>query len=151
MAYNPNLYNAFGTNQFLQPQFPSPTPVNGLVEIDSIQGGEMYYLPPNSVSPPLFLRNENAFLIKRTDGGGASTLKKYNFEEAELPTNNNAGDFVTRDYFDKKMNEVMEAFNGKHTIPGQQWPAATGQESSAASIQPNQVAGAIQPDVQSNV
>ena len=78
----------------------------------------MYQLPPNSVSPPLFLGSENAFFIKTTDGGGAATLKKYTFEEAPM-SNDNPGDFVTREYFDQQMSNILEAINGKHPVPEQ--------------------------------
>ena len=128
MAYNPSLYNPYGSQQF-QPtvSYPAtyqstfqPTPsVNGLVRIESIEGAQMYQLPPNSVSPPLFLGEENAFFIKTTDGGGAATLKKYTFAEAPI-TDNNSDDFVTREYFDQQMNNIMEAINGKYSVSGQQ-------------------------------
>lgn len=124
MAYDLSLYNAFGSSQpnsNWQSYMPASQiqPVNGLVKIDSIEGGRMYYLPPNSVSPPLFLSDENAFLIKTTDGGGAATLKKYTFAEAELEPENTER-FVTRDYFDDWANRIMEAINGKHPVPEQQ-------------------------------
>ena len=130
MAYNPSLYNPYGLQQFqptvstplsYQPTYQPPQSVNGLVRVESIEGAQMYQLPPNSVSPPLFLGSENAFFIKTTDGGGAATLKKYTFQE-EAITNNNQGEFVTREYFDQQMNNIMEAINGKRAVPEQ--PAA---------------------------
>lgn len=150
MAYNPSLYTPYGSQQF-QPttgnignlsymptvQPISQPPVNGLIRIEGIDGAHMYQLPPNSVSPPLFLEEENAFFIKRTDGGGAASLKKYTFQEEEI-TNNNSGDFVTREYFDQQINQLMEAINGQHVIPGTtpqfdpQQPAA---DSIAGSVQ----------------
>lgn len=77
MAYNPSLYNPYGV--------PVPQqPVNGLVSIDSEDSWQMYPLPPNSVSQPLFLTNEDAFIIKRTDGAGVGTAKKYSYTEIPL-------------------------------------------------------------------
>lgn len=134
MAYNPSLYNPYGSQQFQPSQLYQPTytpaytpqqPVNGLIKVSGIEGAQMYQLPPGSVSPPLFLEDESAFFVKTTDDGGAPTIKKYTFEEAPIAnTNNNSGDFVTREYFDQQMQNIMEAINGKHTVPEQQQPEA---------------------------
>ncbi len=113
MPYNPNMYNLGGQQYFPQPSAGfamGQQPVNGLVAIDGIEGARMYQLPPNSVSPPLFLRNENAFFVKSTDGGGAPSLRRFTFSEDVIEPNN-AGMFVTRDYFDKQMKMIMEAIN----------------------------------------
>ncbi len=112
MAYNPSVYNQW---QQWQTQ-----PVNGLVSVSGEQGAQMYPLPPNSVSPPLFLQEENAFFVKRTDGGGAATLKKYTFQEAPAAAAPQAPEFVTKEYFDQQMQTIMEAINGKHPVPEQQ-------------------------------
>lgn len=128
MAYNPMLYNPYASQQFqpntnvnwaYQPSAAQPQPVNGLVRIKGIEGAQMYQLPPGSVSPPLFLESENAFLIKTTDDGGAATIKKYTFEEAPM-TSSEQTEFVTREYFDQQMSNILEAINGKHPIPEQQ-------------------------------
>ena len=79
----------------------------------------MYQLPPNSVSPPLFLGSENAFFIKTTDGGGAATIKKYSFEEVVEPVANDPV-YVTKEYFDQQISNIMEAINGKRPVPEQQ-------------------------------
>lgn len=125
MAYDPSLYNPYGNQQFqnmnwsYRPTVTTAPPINGLIRIDGIEGAQMYQLPPNSVSPPLFVGDENAFFIKTTDGGGAATLKKYTFAEAPMPSNNNSSEFVTREYFDQQMNNIMEAINGKHPVSEQ--------------------------------
>ena len=119
MAYNPSLYNPYGLQQpTVSPQAPQmfQQPVNGLVRIESIEGAQMYQLPPNSVSPPLFLGSEAAFFIKTTDGGGAATLKKYSFKEEPMMMDNNSSEFVTREYFDQQMNNILEAINGKPAV-----------------------------------
>lgn len=126
MAYNPSLYSPYGSQQFqptvypqsYQPTYTPQQPVNGLIQVNGIEGAQMYQLPPGSVSPPLFLKDENAFFVKTTDDGGAATIKKYTFEEAPM-MNNNSGEFVTREYFDQQMNNILEAINGKHIIPEQ--------------------------------
>lgn len=129
MAYNPSLYNPYGSQQFqptisypqqYQPTMQPQQPINGLIKVTGIEGAQMYQLPPGSVSPPLFLEEENAFFVKTTDDGGAATIKKYTFEEAPIADmSNNPNDFVTREYFDKQMQNIMEAINGKHTVQEQ--------------------------------
>lgn len=129
MAYNPSLYNPYGSQQFqptisypqqFQPTMQPQQPVNGLIKVTGIEGARMYQLPPGSVSPPLFLEEENAFFVKTTDDGGAATIKKYTFEEAPIAdTINNSNDFVTREYFDQQMQNIMEAINGKHSVQEQ--------------------------------
>lgn len=79
----------------------------------------MYQMPPGSVSPPLFLEDENAFFVKTTDDGGAASIKKYTFDEVPMTTNNNSSEFVTREYFDQQMNNILEAINGKHSVSEQ--------------------------------
>lgn len=125
MAYNPSLYNPYGQQQFqqnmnwsYQPTHTAMQPVNGLIKVTGIEGAQMYQLPPGSVSPPLFLESENAFFVKTTDDGGAATIKKYTFEEAPL-VDNGSQEFVTREYFDQQINNIMEAINGQHAISEQ--------------------------------
>ena len=131
MAYNPSLYNPYGTQQFqptVQPNWqyqPTQTftpqqPINGLIKVKGIEGAQMYQMPPGSVSPPLFLEDENAFFVKTTDDGGAPTIKKYTFEEAPMVTVNNPGDFLTSEYIDQQINNIFEAINAKHSVPEQQ-------------------------------
>lgn len=111
MTYDPMFYNPYLNRPFQQSQ-----PVNGLVRIESMDDAKVYQLPPNSVSPPLFLGSENAFFIKTTDASGGGTLKKYKFEEEPIPSDNINSNFVTREYFDQQMNNIMEAINGKHSV-----------------------------------
>ena len=106
----------------------------------------MYPLPPNSVSKPLFLEDENAFFIKTTDGGGAATLKKYTFEEAVIEPESNS-DYVTKEYLDSRISQIMEAINGKHIVSKQSETA----KPSNASNQPDSIIGAVQYDFQSDV
>lgn len=118
MSYIPPLYNPYGQPQPFSWSQPAQ-PINGLVRVDGEEGARMYMLPPNSVSPPLFLSEENAFFVKTTDGGGASTLKKYTFEEVpEEPVQPNV-DYVTKDYLDSWAAKMMEAINGKRPLPEQ--------------------------------
>lgn len=130
MAYDPSLYNPYGSQQFqptvsypqqFQPTMRFQQPINGLIKVTGIEGAQMYQLPPGSVSPPLFLEDENAFFVKTTDDGGAATIKKYTFEEAPIAdTGSNPDEFVTREYFDQQIQNIMEAINGKHTVQEQQ-------------------------------
>ena len=139
MAYNPSLYNPYGLPQF-------QAPVNGLVRVESIEEANAYQIPSNSVSPPLFLGSEDSFFIKTTDANGGSTIKKYTFAEEPIPTGNTSGEFVTREYFDQQMNNILEAINGKLAVP-EPTATATGQLNS----QPAQVPGSIEHTVQQDV
>ena len=112
MAYDASLYNPYGAHV-------RQKPINGLISIDSIEGGQMYPMPPDSVSPPLFLNEEDAFLIKRTDGGGAATLKKYSFTEVPLQDKEDSELYVTKEHFDNWANQIMEVINGKHIVSEQ--------------------------------
>ena len=124
MAYNPNLYNPYGTQQYqptlsyqqqYQPTMQPQQPVNGLVQIDGIEGANMYPLPPNSTSPALFFKNEAKFAVKSTDGGGAVTVRVFNFEEETLQTSN-PNDIITRQDLEDFKKQVMEAINGKPAV-----------------------------------
>lgn len=78
MAYNPSLYDPYRAQQFQPAQFqpaqpmfqPVVQPVNGLIKVDGIEGAQMFQLPPNSVSPPLFVAEENAWGNRGWGGNG---------------------------------------------------------------------------------
>mgnify|MGYP006916039939 CR=1 FL=1 len=121
MAYNPALYSPYGMQlqpQQMQPAMPAQ-PSNGLVWIDTIEGAQMYRMAPDSVSPPLLLKDEDAFIVKTTDGGGAATLKKFSFTEVPLTEEKDSELYVTKEYLDKWGNQMMEAINGKRTASEQ--------------------------------
>ena len=137
MAYNPSLYNPYG--------FTSP--VDGLVKVDSIEGVNAYYLPPNSVSPPLFLSSENVFFVKKTDGGGGATIRKFTFEE-EVVDPQSDPNYVTKDYLDARINELMEAINGKHPVRKPEPATELGYEHGESDPVVGAVQRNFQPDVQ---
>ena len=129
MAYNPNLYNPYGSQQFqptisfpqqTQPTFQPQQPINGLIWIDGIQGAQMYPLPPNSTSPPLMFKNESKFAVKTTDGGGAGSVRLFSFTEDEpTPDPSTNANYVTHDDFESFKKEIMEAINGKPAVPAE--------------------------------
>lgn len=115
MAYNPLMYNPYGSQQpysWSQPPIQQQ-PVNGLVQVNGDEGAKMFPLPPNSVSQPLFYSDEDVFAIKTTDAGGSYTLKKYSFSEIPFDSPANDGKYVTKEYLDEKLSELKEAINGK--------------------------------------
>lgn len=125
MAYNPNLYSPYGSQQYqptisypqqYQPATQQVQPVNGLIQVNGIEGAQMYQLPPNSVSPPLMWKDEPYFTVKQTDGGGAATYRTFKFQEVNLNPQQ-SDDIVTKEDFDKFKQEVMEAINGKSVVP----------------------------------
>lgn len=128
MAYNPSLYNPYGSQQFQptisyhnqymsSPAPPSQQPINGLIWIDSIEEAQMFPLPPNSTSYPLMFRNEPRFAVKTTDGSGAYTIETFSFIKDEVETTTNDSDFVTKSdldkYLDKFKQDILEAINGQ--------------------------------------
>ena len=129
MAYNPALYNPYGQFSWQQPQ----QSINGLTFIDSIDALDTLQMPAGSISQPYFLKDENKFIIVSFDNMGGSTKELFSFEKIQMPTNNNSKDFVTREYFDQQMNNILEAINGKHSIP----EAATESAESNEHIEPN--------------
>jgi len=47
---------------------------------------------------------------------GGSTKELFSFKKEPMVTSNNSGEFVTREYFDQQMNNIMEAINGKRRL-----------------------------------
>lgn len=127
MAYNPNLYNPYAPQQFqptifnqqqFQPQSqPVQQSVNGLAFIDDISVLDTLQMPPGSTSQPYFLKSEDKFVIVTFDKMGGSTKELFSFKKEPIATNNDMSEFVTRDYFDQQIGNIMEAINGKLAIP----------------------------------
>ena len=108
MAYSPSLYNPYGV-------MPMPQS-NGQIWVEDIEGAKMYPQAPNTTSPPLYLRNENAFCIKTTDGIGALlSLEKFNFFKEELETlpKEKSELYVTKESFDSEIAEIKEFIDSK--------------------------------------
>lgn len=119
MAYNPPLYNPYSQNQpwsWSQPTQLVTNGTNGLAFIDSISDLDTLQMTPGSISQPYFLKDEDKFVIVTFDKVGGSTKELFSFKKEQMPTNNNQGEFVTREYFDQQINNIMEAINGKHAI-----------------------------------
>lgn len=127
MAYNPAIYSPYAPQAIvppqpivpMQPMAQQPQPSNGLVFIDGIEGAQMYPQAPDSVSQPLFLKSEDAFIVKTTDAGGAASLKKYSFTEIPLNDKNESELYVTKDYFDSQITELKETINDQRTASEQ--------------------------------
>lgn len=106
MAYNPNLYN---------PYIQQQQPTNGIITVNNRSSVENYPLPPSSVSPPMFLVDDDIFYVKSTDGGGAARILRYRFTEEPEPEQAQQGnsEYVTKKDFDDFANMIMEALDGK--------------------------------------
>lgn len=116
-------------NNFQQPYYPQQTytpqsafnprlqqqPVQGLISVTGIDGAKQYELPPNSVIP-LFDENNDLLYVKSTDGAGFPTIKTFAFApvpEEKEPT----GDYITRDEFNNKFEELKELIiDGKQPV-----------------------------------
>ena len=115
MAYNPTLYNPYGQQVQVTMQ-PMQQPVNqyrsGIISVNSIEEAQNFPVPINSSSPPLFLANEDKFIVKMVDSANNVTIKHYRFEDV---TPNPMNSYVTKDDFNAFVNEIREAINGKLT------------------------------------
>lgn len=119
MAYNPNIYSPYNSwNQFASPAQPVRQ-MNSVVYINDVNEAVEYQLPPNSISPLLMLKSKNVFLTKDSDG----TLNAFQFEEVPLSSLiNSDSDYVTKADFEAFTEQIMEAINGKHSVPTQSKP-----------------------------
>lgn len=118
MVYNPYLLNMY--NPYAQQVYNQQTnqqPINGLIFIDNIDDAKSYQMPPGSMSPPLFLKDTNDYVIKTFDMSGGATIDLYHFEKV-TPSDETekAEDIVTKSDFEEFKQQIMEAINGKHTI-----------------------------------
>jgi len=104
MAYDPTIYNPWLYANQMQHG-------SGIVSINQISDAVNYPVPINSSSPPLFLANEDKFLIKIVDANNNVTIKHYKFEDI---TPDPMANYVTKDDLDMFMKEIKEAINGKH-------------------------------------
>jgi hypothetical protein len=136
MAYNPSLYNPYGSQQFqptisypqqfqptMQPQYQQQfaaqqqqQPINGLTFID-IDNIDSYQMPAGSVSQPLFVDAEH-FVIKTFDLNGGSSTEAYKATKIPLSSLLGSGNDnnVTRADLEAFKADIMEAINGKHSI-----------------------------------
>ena len=122
MAYDPNIYNPYGNAMNIGMRIG--TPVHGINYIDSIDEVKNYVMPPNSVSPPFMLKSDDVFIIKMVDGSGGATLHAYRFEEIDLPSDGAlSNDYVTKADLDAFAARIMEAIDGKLTVPEAEQPA----------------------------
>lgn len=138
MAYNPNLYNLYGSQPFqrtisypqvnyqntmpqMQPmqqggqqQAQNAAPVTYMVPVNSFMEAKEYKEQPGT-EPPLFaLSNNNVIIKKEIDEQGGE--KFVAFRLTEIPLSEimpKEGNFVTKEDFDAFANKVMEALNGK--------------------------------------
>lgn len=122
MAWNPNFYNPYGFQQSQNANwqyYPNSAPqqaVNGLSFIDSVNDLDTLKMPPGSTSQPYFLKDEAKFVIVSFDNVGGSTKELYTFEKAPMSSGIDGGEFVTREYFDQQIGNIMEAINGKSAV-----------------------------------
>lgn len=113
MAYNPAIYDPY----YGQQSWSWSQPVsNGLTFINSISDLDTLQMAPGSTSQPYFLKDEDKFVIVTFDKVGGSTKELFSFKKEPMPATSNQGDFVTREYFDQQISNIMEAINGKHAI-----------------------------------
>ena len=134
MAYDPSLYSPYGQLFNQNNKINMQPPVNGLVRVESYEGALLYALPPNSVSPPLFLGSENLFYVKTTDSDGVANIKAYKFEECEIPRSVvNSNEYVTRADLEELESRIIGAINGQHTVSEQHTTKSTTRKRKSAT------------------
>lgn len=142
MAYDPMLYNPYGSQRFqptvsypqasyqptvpqMQPiqqgyqqQVQSAAPVTYIVPVNSFVEAREYKEQPGS-EPPLFaLSNDNVILKKEVDEQGGEKFVAFRLNKIPLSEiMPNEGGYVTKEDFDAFANKVMEALNGKPVAP----------------------------------
>jgi len=117
MAYDPSIYNPYSQLYPATNRMNVLSPTNGLVSVESYEGAQLYNLPPESVSPPLFLSSDNIFFVKTTDRDGVASIKAYKFEECEIPQAiSDSVEYVTKADLTEFENRILEAINGQHTV-----------------------------------
>ena len=140
MAYDPTIYSQY--NQLLPATngMNVQTPTYGLVSVESYEGAQLYRLPPDSVSPPLFLSSDNIFYVKTTDKDGVASIKAYKFEECEIPQAvHDSTEFVTKADLTAFEDRILEAINGQHTVSEPEAkPSRTRKSSSKRSSEPEE-------------
>ena len=118
MAYDPNIYNPYGTQYVDSSIYQAAS--NSVRYIDSIDEARKVsnQLPPNSLSAPMFLRSDDVFFIGSTDEYRIPTLTMYRYHEEEIPgAKKDESEYVTKADFDAFATRIMEAINGKLDSP----------------------------------
>jgi len=141
MAYDPAIYSPYNSLFPATNRMNILQPTNGLVSVESYEGAQLYNLPPDSVSPPLFLSSDNLFFVKTTDRDGVASIKAYKFEECEIPqaVANNT-EFVTKADLVAFEDRILEAINGQHIVsePEAKPTSRTRKSSSKRSAEPEE-------------
>lgn len=108
------LLNGGGTLPVLPTYQQQQQPFNGLIWVKSEASAMQISLPPNSTSQPIMNENGREFYVVSTDGAGTKSLEKFDYSlhidepEPSVDMNN----FVSREEFNAKINQLMEAING---------------------------------------
>ena len=69
-----------------QPLYPkSPTPNNGIVWVQGIEGAKAYQMNPNSNIQLMDSENNGIFYIKVTDNIGMANLRVFHYTETRYP------------------------------------------------------------------
>lgn len=142
MAYNPNLYSPYSSQQFqptisypqvnYQPPVPqmqpmhNAVPVTYIIPVNSFMEAKEYKGQPGA-EPPLFaLSNDNVIIKKEIDEQGGEKFVAFRLTKVPLSEiMPKEGSYVTKEDFDAFANKVMEALNGKSVA--QQTPTANSQ------------------------
>lgn len=106
------MYSPINMNQPFQPFLAAQ---QTLLRVNGIEGARAYNLSPNS-SCALFDANKDVMYIKSTDAGGYATIAAYSYSKIENQAAV-APDFVTREEFEERMEELKNVRNARKSKP----------------------------------
>lgn len=111
-------------NYYQQPYNPYGYPyggVNGAIWVPGESGAKSHPMAPGTSAVLLDSEIEGRMYIKIADPAGICTLRYFDYNEI-FPNSKNAErmpdmeQFVTKDEFNKAIDEIKEAMNGKQTV-----------------------------------
>lgn len=89
-------------------------PFNGLIWVKSKESVMQISLPPNSTSQPIMNENGKEFYVVSTDGVGTKSLEIFDYSPHvdEPKPSVDTTNFVSREEFNARIDQLMEAING---------------------------------------
>ena len=91
-----------------------------IVSVNGMEGAKAYQMYPNS-TVALFDSNNDIFYLKKTDGAGFATIRRFKFVEIGEEENKVSSDFEKRlSDLSKEVEELKGVVNGKLNIQQEQ-------------------------------
>ena len=91
-----------------------------IVSVKGMEGAKAYQMYPNS-TVALFDSNNDLFYLKKTDGAGFATIRRFKFVEIGEEENKVSSDFEKRlSDLSREVEELKGVVNGKFNIQQEQ-------------------------------